>query len=343
MCIISYCAVTAGSRYQWHLLFHTPKHKSITVIDIYNTILQVSMQIDTLPEVMLTTPVIAWGNILLLRKLYCILMRRWWGGFLIERRVGLWTVLLVGHLTVRPSRLLMVLGLHKTVSTDWRASRWPNTDYSQSYSRSGTNGMLFSHGSCHWNLGDCESQRNRGSCGSHVSRGHKESRRSHVSVGSCQSQRNRESQSTCGSRGRGRSRCSQGRRRSYRSRRCSGSQRYCERRESCQGRCGRHKKIELCQGLRSGCSPGDPALELAVFECMLFERVETKLSNCLPPESRGKHTQQHLCPLILNHHDALGNYSPDIVICAKERFQGCRNCLHLRSGCRNPRRNDVCR
>jgi hypothetical protein len=51
-----------------------PKHKSITVIDTYNTIVQVGTQIDTLPEVMLTAAVMAWGNIWLLRWLYWILM-----------------------------------------------------------------------------------------------------------------------------------------------------------------------------------------------------------------------------------------------------------------------------
>jgi hypothetical protein len=74
MCIIPYRAVTAGCRCHWYLLSRTPKHKSITVIDTYNTILQVGTQIDTLPEVMLTAAVMAWGNILLLRWLYWILM-----------------------------------------------------------------------------------------------------------------------------------------------------------------------------------------------------------------------------------------------------------------------------
>jgi len=74
MCVISYRAVPVGSRHQWYLLSPTPKHKSITVIDIYNTILQVGMQMDTVPEVMLTVAVMAWGNISLLGWLDRILM-----------------------------------------------------------------------------------------------------------------------------------------------------------------------------------------------------------------------------------------------------------------------------
>ena len=73
-CMIPHRAVTAGSRCHWYLLSRTPKHKSITVIDTYNTILQVGTQIDTLPEVMLTAAVMAWGNIWLLRWLYWILI-----------------------------------------------------------------------------------------------------------------------------------------------------------------------------------------------------------------------------------------------------------------------------
>jgi hypothetical protein len=34
--------------------------------------------------------------------------------------------------------------------------------------------------------------------------------------------------------------------------------------------------------------------------------------------------QQHLCPLILDQHAALGDYSTDVVIRAKERLQGLR-------------------
>jgi hypothetical protein len=70
MCIISDRAVTAGSRYQWYLLSPMLKHKSIKVIDIFNTILQVGAQIDELPELMLATAAMAWGIILLLRRLY---------------------------------------------------------------------------------------------------------------------------------------------------------------------------------------------------------------------------------------------------------------------------------
>jgi len=89
---------------------------------------------------------------------------------LIERRVGLSTamlvrhmtsmVLLVGNFTVRQRSVLMMLGLPKMVSTDWLASRFLNTDYSQLYSWSGTDGMFIFHGSCHGNLGSCESQQN---------------------------------------------------------------------------------------------------------------------------------------------------------------------------------------
>jgi hypothetical protein len=46
-----------------------PKHKSITVIDAYNSILPVGTQIDTHPEMMLTAAVMAWENIALLRWL----------------------------------------------------------------------------------------------------------------------------------------------------------------------------------------------------------------------------------------------------------------------------------
>jgi len=74
MCIISYHAVTAGSRYQWYLLSRTPMHMSFTVIDTYKAILQVGTQIDTVPEVMLTVAVMARGNISLLRWLYWISM-----------------------------------------------------------------------------------------------------------------------------------------------------------------------------------------------------------------------------------------------------------------------------
>jgi len=74
MCIISYRTVTAGSQCHWYHLSRSPKHKSITVIDTYNTILLVVMQIDTVPEAMLSVAVMAWGNISLLRWLYCILM-----------------------------------------------------------------------------------------------------------------------------------------------------------------------------------------------------------------------------------------------------------------------------
>ena len=146
MCKIPYRAVVTVSRCQWYLSTCRPKYKLIAVVDTYNTIHQVGTQIDTLPEVMLTAAVMAWGKILLLWRLYGILMRRRWGGLLIEWRVGLWTVLLGGHLMVRQSSLLTVLGLHETVSTDWRASRWLNTDYSQSYSWTSTDGTLSSRG-----------------------------------------------------------------------------------------------------------------------------------------------------------------------------------------------------
>jgi hypothetical protein len=67
--IVPHCAVTAGSRYHWYLLSRIPKHKSITVIDAYNSILPVGTQIDTHPEMMLTAAVMAWENIALLRWL----------------------------------------------------------------------------------------------------------------------------------------------------------------------------------------------------------------------------------------------------------------------------------
>jgi len=65
-------------------------------------------------------------------------------------------------------------------------------------------------------------------------------------------------------------------------------------------------------------------MKLAIVKRTLFERVETKLSYRLPPELLGKRTQQHLRPLILNHHAALGDYSTDVVVRAKERLQGVR-------------------
>lgn len=78
---------------------------------------------------MLPAAVMAWEYIWLLQWLYCILMGLRWGTLQIERRGGLstpllvghltWSVLLVGQLTVPHRCLLMVLGLHKTVSTDW--------------------------------------------------------------------------------------------------------------------------------------------------------------------------------------------------------------------------------
>jgi hypothetical protein len=250
---------------------------------------------------------------------------------MIGPQVGMWTVLLVSYLTVQQGRLLTVLRLHKMVSTDWGASRWRKMDYSQAYSWSSLDGILFSCGSCCGNLGNYASQQNcgshgsrgsHGSCRSRGSQGQQERQRSRVSLGSCRSQRNRESRSICGSRGRGGSRWSQGRRRSYRSRRCSGSWRYCESQERCQRRCGRRKKIEHCQGLRSCDSGCIPAFEHAVVECMRFEQVETKLRDCLPPESLGKRTQQHLRPLILDHHATLGDYSTYVVVRAEERLHG---------------------
>jgi hypothetical protein len=70
--IVPLRAVTAGTQSDWYLLSHTPKHKSITVLDTYKTILQVGTQIDKPPEMMLTAAVMAWGNISLLRWLYWI-------------------------------------------------------------------------------------------------------------------------------------------------------------------------------------------------------------------------------------------------------------------------------
>jgi len=80
-------------------------------------------------------------------------------------------------------------------------------------------------------------------------------------------------------------------------------------------------KIDYCQCLRSLDSRSDPAPELAVFQFTQFQRVETKLGDRLPPQWLGKHMQQHLCPLVLQHHAVLGDYSTDVVICAKERLQ----------------------
>ena len=73
-------------------------------------------------------------------------------------------------------------------------------------------------------------------------------------------------------------------------------------------------KAEHCKGLRSCDSPGDLSLQLAVFECPRFQHVQTKLSVRLPPESLGKCKQQHLCPLILDHHSTLGDFSADVIV-----------------------------
>jgi len=51
---------------------------------------------------------------------------------------------------------------------------------------------------------------------------------------------------------------------------------------------------------------------------MRIERVETELGNRLPPESFGKRTQQHLCPLVLDHHAALSDYSADVIVGAEK-------------------------
>jgi hypothetical protein len=124
MCIIPYRVVVTVSRCQWYLSTFRPKYKSIAVVDAYEAILQISTQIETLPEVMLAFTVVARWNILL--RLY----RRWtWWRLddfftvrrsrsLIGPRVGLWTVLLVRYLTVRQRSLLTVHGLHEMVSTD---------------------------------------------------------------------------------------------------------------------------------------------------------------------------------------------------------------------------------
>jgi len=55
-----------------------------------------------------------------------------------------------------------------------------------------------------------------------------------------------------------------------------------------------------------------------VVERTRMERVETELGNRLPPESFGKRTQQHLCPLVLDHHAVLGEYSADVIVGAEK-------------------------
>jgi len=99
MCIIPSCAVVTVSRCQWYRSACRPMYKSIAVVDANDAILQIGAQINTLPEVMLTTAVMVWGNILSLRTVYYVLKRLRLGALLIERQGGLWMVLLVGHLT----------------------------------------------------------------------------------------------------------------------------------------------------------------------------------------------------------------------------------------------------
>jgi len=110
ICIISYRPVTAGSQYHWYLLSRLSKYKYIMVIDTYNTTLQLGTQINTVLNVILIIAVMAWANISLMWWVDWIMIRQRWGRLLIERRGGLWTAL--------QSRLLTVLGLYKTVSTE---------------------------------------------------------------------------------------------------------------------------------------------------------------------------------------------------------------------------------
>jgi len=59
-------------------------------------------------------------------------------------------------------------------------------------------------------------------------------------------------------------------------------------------------------------------MKLAIVERARLKWVETELGNRLPPESFGKRTQQHLCPLVLDHHAALGDYSADVIVGAEK-------------------------
>ena len=65
-------------------------------------------------------------------------------------------------------------------------------------------------------------------------------------------------------------------------------------------------------------------MKLAIVERARLKWVETELGNRLPPESFGKRMQQHLCPLIVDHHAVLGDYYTVVVVGANERVQGLR-------------------
>lgn len=59
MYIISYSAVTAHSQCQWYFTTCRPWYKSIEVVDPDDAILWIGTQVETLPEVTLTTAELA--------------------------------------------------------------------------------------------------------------------------------------------------------------------------------------------------------------------------------------------------------------------------------------------
>ena len=115
-CIVPHRVVTTGSWCHWYLLLRSLKHKPITANDTYNTILQVGTQIETVPQLMLSAVVMACENILWLWWVYWILMWRRWGW--VSDGTVRWAV--DGAAEQTPDGAAQ---LHKTVSTDWYASR----------------------------------------------------------------------------------------------------------------------------------------------------------------------------------------------------------------------------
>jgi len=52
--------------------------------------------------------------------------------------------------------------------------------------------------------------------------------------------------------------------------------------------------------------------------------VHAELGDRFLPEPLGKYTQQHLGPLVLAHHSALGDYSADVIVGAEKRLETLR-------------------
>jgi hypothetical protein len=62
--------VVIVSQFQCYLSTLRPKYKSIAVVDDNDAMIQIGTQIEALPEVMITTALMAWGKMLLLQRLY---------------------------------------------------------------------------------------------------------------------------------------------------------------------------------------------------------------------------------------------------------------------------------